>query len=109
VFQIDADGAPSGNKFCPTGDNHSLKHVALDHTNNAFYVADTKNNTVHKVSLKTWKSTGNFTVPLNPKVHGLLVLRHVNQAAFQARRKQAEKEWLEAVSHWQGGSCNEAL
>jgi DNA-binding beta-propeller fold protein YncE len=95
-----SDGTPTGNKFCPSGNQreHSLKHVALDPTNSFFYVTDTKNNTVHRVSLKTWKSTGNFTVPLAPQILGLLVLRSIDQAAFQAGRKQAEQDWLAAVS-----------
>lgn len=98
VFQLGSDGAPSGKKFCPNGENHALKHVALDPSNKFFYVADTVNKTVHKVSLQTWKVTGNFTVPRNQKVHGLLVLTNVDQAAVQAGRKKAEQDWLAAVS-----------
>lgn len=98
VFHVSPSGAPSGSKFCPAGNSTALKHIALDPTNKFFYVADGNSNVVHKVSLKDWTSTANFTVPGARKIHGLVVLRRIDEVAFREGRKRSEAEWWHAVS-----------
>lgn len=113
VFHVSPSGTPSGSKFCPAGNSTgaALKHIALDPTNEFFYAADGNSNVVHKVSLKDWSSTANFTVPGARKIHGLVVLRRIDEVAFREGRKRSEAEWWQAVSgakpcvHCQRGGC----
>jgi hypothetical protein len=91
-------GAPSGSKFCPAGNSTALKHIALDPSNKFFFVADGNSNLVHKVSLRDWKATANFTVQGARKIHGLVVLRKIDEVAFREGRKRSEAEWWQGVS-----------